>query len=85
MTFSIPSPAPPLDSGPKACTHGAATDLVEHYLGRDLIRHSGTAAGIDEASTDTYHVAHRDDIARSDTAVVAHMSLLPPAVESSRS
>lgn len=33
----------------KANTHGAATDLVEYHLGRELIRPSGTAAGLEEA------------------------------------
>lgn len=77
VTFAIPAPAPPCDSGPKACTHGAATDLVEHYLGRDLIRHSGTAAGIDEASTNTYYISNGSNVAPSDIVVVIHMPLLP--------
>lgn len=34
----------------KANIHGAAADLVEHHLGRELIRPSGTAAGVEEAS-----------------------------------
>lgn len=34
----------------KANTHGAAADLVEYHLGRELIRPSGTAAGVEEAS-----------------------------------
>lgn len=36
----------------KANTHGAVADLVEHHLGRELIRPSGTAAGVEEASGD---------------------------------
>lgn len=42
----------PLDSTRKASTHGAAADLVEHHLGRELIRRSGTAAGIDEVGAE---------------------------------
>lgn len=34
----------------KANIHAAAADLVEYHLGRELIRPSGTAAGVEEAS-----------------------------------
>lgn len=40
----------PFNHVAKANTHGAAADLVEHHLGRELIRPSGTAAGVEEAS-----------------------------------
>ncbi|CAM9286047.1 unnamed protein product [Ectocarpus sp. 6 AP-2014] len=36
----------------EANTHGAAADLVEHHLGRELIRPSGTAAGVEEVFMD---------------------------------
>eukprot|EP00903_Cladosiphon_okamuranus_P017642 g16249.t1 len=36
----------------EANTHGAAADLVEYHLGRELIRPSGTAAGVEEVFAD---------------------------------
>ncbi|CAM9197261.1 unnamed protein product [Discosporangium mesarthrocarpum] len=39
----------------KASIHGAAADLVEHHLGRELVRPSGTAAGLDEVFADVDH------------------------------
>lgn len=40
-----------LESATKASTHGAVADLVEHHLGRELTKPSGTAAGVEEVST----------------------------------
>lgn len=59
LFFSPLGPASPLGAyncghtictTPKANTHSAAADLVEHHLGREMVRPSGTAAGVDEAS-----------------------------------
>ncbi|CAM9185724.1 unnamed protein product, partial [Choristocarpus tenellus] len=36
----------------KASIHGAAADLVEHHLGRELVRPSGAAAGLEKVFAD---------------------------------